>query len=181
MVGYADRETAYPEYNQKLSERRVNAVRDYLVDECGIDPSRLVMDARGKVLVEIRTLSKDYAPGQFDACVGGVVQSGEDPIVSAGRELYEEIGVTPEQVHLHYLGKQAIPYQFRDSFVMAYLFMAQGDFISVRQKSEVSGIMYLSCDQLRALQSSCTYDSVRAFEEIITRAHEQGLLSAELC
>ena len=140
----------------------------------------VVMDARGKVLVEIRTLSKDYAPGQFDACVGGVVQSGEDPIVSAGRELYEEIGVTPEQVHLHYLGKQAIPYQFRDSFVMAYLFMAQGDFISVRQKSEVSGIMYLSCDQLRALQSSCTYDSVRAFEEIITRAHEQGLLSAEL-
>lgn len=136
----------------------------------------VVMDARGKVLVEIRTLSKDYAPGQFDACVGGVVQSGEDPIVSAGRELYEEIGVTPEQVHLHYLGKQAIPYQFRDSFVMAYLFMAQGDFISVRQKSEVSGIMYLSCDQLRALQSSCTYDSVRAFEEIITRAHEQGLL-----
>ena len=57
MVGYADRETAYPEYNQKLSERRVNAVRDYLVNECGIDPSRLVMDARGD---KERVYSEDY-------------------------------------------------------------------------------------------------------------------------
>lgn len=57
MVGYADRETAYPEYNQKLSERRVNAVRDYLVDECGIDPSRLVMDARGD---KERVYNEDY-------------------------------------------------------------------------------------------------------------------------
>ena len=50
-------DTAYPEYNQKLSERRVNAVRDYLVNECGIDPSRLVMDARGD---KERVYSEDY-------------------------------------------------------------------------------------------------------------------------
>lgn len=46
LVGYADRETAYPSYNLKLSQRRVNTVRDYLVNECGIDPSRLIIDAR---------------------------------------------------------------------------------------------------------------------------------------
>lgn len=138
-----------------------------------------VFDGRGRVLVEVRTLSKDYAPGQFDACVGGVVQSGEDIIESAGRELFEEIGVAPESVNFQYLGKQVIPYQFRsESFVMAYLFIAQGDFISVRQKSEVSGIMYLSVAELRKLKDSCTYDSVIAFEEIIKRATEQGLIKA---
>lgn len=140
----------------------------------------VVLDARGRVLVEVRTLSKDYAPGLFDACVGGVMQSGEDPVVSAGRELFEEIGVKPEQVHLQYLGKQIIPYQKRsESFVMAYLFIAQGDFTSVRQKSEVSGIMYLTPSELRSLKASCTYDSVIAFEEALKRATEQGYLKSE--
>ena len=47
ITGYADRETAYPEYNLRLSQRRVNAVQEYLVDECGIDPARLITDAKG--------------------------------------------------------------------------------------------------------------------------------------
>lgn len=137
----------------------------------------VVLDGRGRVLVEVRTLSKDYAPGQFDACVGGVVQAGEDPLVSAGRELYEEIGVKPETVHLQYLGKQVIPYQKRsESFVMAYLFLAQGDFISVRQKSEVSGIMLLNREELQRLKDSCTYDSMIAYNEALHRALEQGYL-----
>ena len=43
-------------------------------------------DRQGKFLVEIRTLCKDYAPGLFDACIGGVMQHGEDEIESAKRE-----------------------------------------------------------------------------------------------
>lgn len=57
LVGYADRETAYPSYNLKLSQRRVNTVRDYLVNECGIDPSRLIIDARGDTQ---RVYNEDY-------------------------------------------------------------------------------------------------------------------------
>lgn len=57
LVGYADKETAYPEYNQKLSERRVNAVSNYLTKECGIDPSRLVIRAMGDTE---RVYSEDY-------------------------------------------------------------------------------------------------------------------------
>ena len=57
LVGYADKETAYPEYNMKLSQRRVNAVRDYLVKECKIDPSRLITDAKGDTQ---RVYNEDY-------------------------------------------------------------------------------------------------------------------------
>ena len=57
LVGYADRETAYPSYNLKLSQRRVNTVRNYLVNECGIDPSRLIIDARGDTQ---RVYNEDY-------------------------------------------------------------------------------------------------------------------------
>ena len=57
LTGYADKETAYPEYNLKLSQRRVKAVRDYLVKECGIDKSRLVTDAKGDTQ---RVYNEDY-------------------------------------------------------------------------------------------------------------------------
>ena len=57
LTGYADKETAYPEYNLKLSQRRVKAVRDYLVKECGIDKSRLITDAKGDTQ---RVYNEDY-------------------------------------------------------------------------------------------------------------------------
>ena len=57
LTGYADRETAYPEYNMRLSQRRVDTVRDFLVEECGIDPSRLIIDAKGDTQ---RAYTEDY-------------------------------------------------------------------------------------------------------------------------
>lgn len=139
----------------------------------------VVMDANNRILVEIRTLSKDYAPGLFDACVGGVVQSGEDPILSAERELKEEIGVDSSLIDFTSLGKIIIPYQSGKGFVIGYLFLARGDFISIRQHSEVSGIMLLNTKELDKLKSSCTYDSFIAYQEILHRAHESGLIASE--
>ena len=36
------------EYNQKLSERRAEAARDYLISQHGIEPNRLVAKGYGK-------------------------------------------------------------------------------------------------------------------------------------
>lgn len=36
----------------------------------------LVLDEAGRVLVQRRTLSKDFCPGMLDACAGGVVTTG---------------------------------------------------------------------------------------------------------
>ncbi len=48
IEGHADRKTKSDEsYNQKLSEHRANAVRDYLVDTKGIEASRLVAKGFG--------------------------------------------------------------------------------------------------------------------------------------
>lgn len=47
LTGYADKETATPDYNLKLSQKRVEAVRDYLINECKIAPERLIIDAKG--------------------------------------------------------------------------------------------------------------------------------------
>lgn len=41
LKGYADKETGSKEYNQKLSEKRANAVKNILVKKYGIDASRV--------------------------------------------------------------------------------------------------------------------------------------------
>ena len=47
ICGYADNETGTADYNMKLSERRAQAVYDALVNDYGIDASRLTMIAFG--------------------------------------------------------------------------------------------------------------------------------------
>lgn len=49
VCGYADKQTATSTQNLMLSERRANAVFDFLVDVCGIDPEILVLDYKGGV------------------------------------------------------------------------------------------------------------------------------------
>lgn len=47
VTGYADEQTGSADFNMGLSERRANAVKDILVNEYGIDESRIVVDAKG--------------------------------------------------------------------------------------------------------------------------------------
>lgn len=136
----------------------------------------VVMNSQKRMLVEVRTLAKDYAPGMLDACVGGVVQSGEDPVLSSRREVEEEIGVDSQHLKFYDLGKMVIPHKSGSAFVMAYLFLALGDPITRRQKSEVSGLLSLTAAELDRLESVVVRDSMIANKEIFKRAHEQGIL-----
>lgn len=136
----------------------------------------VVMNKQKRIVVELRTLSKDYAPGLLDACVGGVVQAGEDPVLSAMREVEEEIGVDCQKLQFHNLGKLIIPHLSGKAFVMAYLFIALGNPITIRQKSEVSAIFSLSASELQARSNVVVRDSMIACQEILTRAGQQGLL-----
>ena len=45
--GYADRDTGTAAYNMKLSERRAQTVKDILVNDYGIDASRLTTEQYG--------------------------------------------------------------------------------------------------------------------------------------
>ena len=57
LTGYADKETAYPAYNLKLSKRRVDSVKDYIVKTYGIAPDRIITDAKGD---RERLYNEDY-------------------------------------------------------------------------------------------------------------------------
>ena len=49
ISGYADQQTGSEESNLKLSEERAQAVYDYLVNELGVDPEKLEIEAVGGV------------------------------------------------------------------------------------------------------------------------------------
>jgi|SRR5574344_353659 isopentenyldiphosphate isomerase len=135
-------------------------------------------DRQNKFLVEIRTLCKDYSPGTFDAVVGGVMQHGEDEVESAKRELFEEVGVDADSknIEFHNLGTYKIESNNGKHFFYAYLYLAKGDCLTVRQASEVSGVMFIDESEIFRLKDSTSYDSVVAFKEILQRARDKKII-----
>ena len=53
----------------------------------------LVFDARGRVLLQKRSLLKDLSPGLWDSSCSGHLDTGEEYDAAARRELAEEIGI----------------------------------------------------------------------------------------
>lgn len=135
-------------------------------------------DRQDRFLVEVRTLSKDYAPGKLDVCIGGVLQHGEDILAGSKRELLEEVGIDADSGNIifEFLGTKKLIYADGRHFLYAYLYFAKGDVITSRQKEEVSGIMFLNKEDVMALGENTTKDALEAFIEIINRAKARDLL-----
>lgn len=53
----------------------------------------LVRDARGRLLLQLRSKAKQTSPGLWDTSVGGHVGAGEGLLESALRETREELGI----------------------------------------------------------------------------------------
>lgn len=69
--------------------------------ECHKGPGKLhpvvhlqILDGKGGMYLQKRSLSKDLQPGKWDSAVGGHVSVGEDLEAALSRELREELGVT---------------------------------------------------------------------------------------
>ncbi|MFT3782353.1 MAG: NUDIX domain-containing protein [Nibricoccus sp.] len=60
----------------------------------------LVFNKRGQVFLQKRSMLKDSAPGCWDSSCSGHLDSGEDYVPAAVRELIEEIGLAIAGSHL---------------------------------------------------------------------------------
>lgn len=60
----------------------------------------LVYNSRGQVFLQKRSMAKDSAPGCWDSSCSGHLDSGEDYLPAALRELVEEIGLKIAAPHL---------------------------------------------------------------------------------
>ena len=71
-------------------DTRKNMRKNNLIHRC---TDIVVMNSKNEILVQTRSLKKEYCPGYLESVVGGVVGDGETPDLCAEREIKEEIGI----------------------------------------------------------------------------------------
>ena len=76
--------------NYVRKDTRKNMRANNLIHRC---TDIVVMNPKNEILVQTRSLKKEYCPGYLEAVIGGVVGDGEDPNLCAEREVKEEIGI----------------------------------------------------------------------------------------
>ncbi|MBQ5331780.1 MAG: NUDIX domain-containing protein [Oscillospiraceae bacterium] len=103
----------------------------------------------GKVLLQRRSPHKDSFPGRLDISSAGHISAGEEPMISAVRELSEELGIMVSPSELELIGKISRHYvkRFRgeifDDRELAFVYLYMGEFelsqIKI-QRSEISEV-----------------------------------------
>lgn len=124
----------------------------------------VLSDGNDRYYIEKRTMIKDYCPGMLDACVGGVVQDGEDDIVeSAKRELAEELGVTTDLKYLGWKKLQSRP----ETFTYAGVFYGEYQGELKMQESEVDDVLMLTAEEVLERSAEFTPDSLIVFKYLL--------------
>ena len=114
--------------------------------------------ARGaQVLMQKRSRNKDSYPGFFDTSAAGHIQAGDEPLESAQRELFEELGIAAKPEELTYVGNIRIRFEavfhnkpFRENeYSWVYLYREPVDAASLHlQESEVEEVRWFDLDGL---------------------------------
>jgi dephospho-CoA kinase len=118
-----------------------------------------------KFIVQQRSRRKEYAPGMFDPCPGGVVSAGETYLQNAVREMEEELGLR------NVVFKDVANFWFESEAVRCWghIYLCEVD---VRfpsgfelQESEVEAIVLMSKEEiLLSNRARMTPDGLYAFE-----------------
>lgn len=109
------------------------------------------------VLLQKRSLTKDSFPGCLDTSSAGHIHAGDEPVVSAQRELEEELGIKAEADELKPVGKIRVHYEkefhgkmFRDNEIINIFRLEKAvseDEIKI-QEEELSGVEWHDIDEV---------------------------------
>ena len=105
----------------------------------------LVFNGRDEILVQTRTMSKDWYPGRIDLAAGGVMTAGESYEESAGRELQEELGIRSDldfEFKIYFEDNHCSP--STKSWGAVYSCLSAGPF--VLQPEEVERVCFMPVD-----------------------------------
>ena len=91
-----------------------------------------IINSEGKMLIQLRTETKDSWPGMWDLSVGGSSQTGDSSADAAHRELLEELGLDVDFSDK----RPALTINFKDGFDDYYILNAEPDLDSLRLQPE---------------------------------------------
>ena len=134
-----------------------------------------VINSQNKILVQTRSMLKEYCPGYLDLVVGGMVGDKEDVHKSAKREVSEEIGidVTKTKDSLKFVSKHFYSDEVCQAFEYNYIIHITPD--EEKQitftDNEVSSIEWFAKEELLELIQNNTRKitgfSIKAFNALI--------------
>lgn len=104
----------------------------------------LVLNKKGKILLQKRSRNKDVAPGRWDTSVGGHVGVGEDLITSLRREMHEELGIIGNEPE--YLYSYVHSNTYETELVATFRYIYEGEFCFNRE--EIDEIQFWSLDEI---------------------------------
>ncbi len=116
-----------------------------------------VVNDRNEVLLQRRADHKDSWPGYWDISAGGHIVAGEDSLMAAVQELYEELGLVVRPGELDYLGSwksstRPAPDFINNSFNDLYLLRTSQEIVDLTlQEAEVSEARFLPVAELRRM------------------------------
>ena len=108
----------------------------------------LLLDGRGRVFVQRRSLAKDTNPGLWDTSAAGHVDSGEGCLEAARRELHEELGVRGGADELQRIGSLSPAPENGFEFVEVYRVVSDDPL--TLQESEIAEGRWVAPDELVA-------------------------------
>ena len=104
----------------------------------------LVLNERGEILLQRRSMNKDVAPGRWDTSVGGHINPKESPHDAAMREMQEELGVSARADYL-YSYTHSNPYETE----LVYTFITQNEGPFSFNKEEIDEVRFWSVNEIK--------------------------------
>ncbi len=88
----------------------------------------IVVNARGDILLQLRSATKDVQPGRWDTSVGGHVDVGESVDAAVRREMQEELGLDAQDNPPRFLYRYVMRSAIETELVHTYVCVAEGPF-----------------------------------------------------
>lgn len=117
----------------------------------------IISEDKRRILLQKRCADKDLFPNMWDISVGGHISAGEDSLISAKRELSEELGLNPEEFDFLYVDRIKEKFEYEDilsnEFVTIYKIISDVNIDNLNlQKEEVSEARWFTKEELSNLR-----------------------------
>lgn len=113
-----------------------------------------IFDTNKNVLIQKRAKNKDTFPNFWDISVAGHISAGEEPIISALREVEEEVGLIVSEDQLSFIGTAKSRIKHHSNLIdneLHYIYICEVDFDIKNSKiqiEEVSAIKSIPLEEL---------------------------------
>ncbi len=125
----------------------------------------LVHDGRGRVFLQKRSSKKDSHPDKWDSSASGHVDTGEDYLKAAVREMHEEIGLLEAPEALVEIGRLKASAATDQEFMRVYRVRSEGPF--TLNPEEISEGRFWEVSEIREACRQRPGEFATAFKTIV--------------